>query len=52
MDWVEEKGFESKMPTVELYENDPRDTEPAKLRTKVFVPIVPKAGGGEKKVDS
>ncbi|CAM9710892.1 unnamed protein product, partial [Sphacelaria rigidula] len=36
MDWVEMKGFESKMPSVELYENDPKDTEPAKLRTKVF----------------
>lgn len=41
-EWISAKGYESKMPAVEMYENNPKDTEPGKLRTKIFVPIVPK----------
>lgn len=41
-EWVEVKGYESRMPVFELYENDPKDTPPEKLRTKICIPIVPK----------
>ncbi|CAN0506602.1 unnamed protein product, partial [Ectocarpus sp. 12 AP-2014] len=41
-EWVEAKGYESRMPVFELYENDPKDTPPEKLKTKVCIPIVAK----------
>lgn len=41
-EWVEVKGYESRMPVYELYENDPKDTPPEKLRTKICIPIVAK----------
>ena len=41
-EWVEAKGYESRMPVVEVYENDPKEVEAAKLRTKLCIPIVPK----------
>ncbi|CAN0432527.1 unnamed protein product [Laminaria digitata] len=41
-EWVEAKGYEYRMPVVEVYENDPKEVEPAKLRTKLYIPIVPK----------
>ena len=41
-EWVEAKGYENRMPVVEVYENDPKEVEPAKLRTKLCIPIVPK----------
>lgn len=41
-EWIAAKGYESGMPVLELYENDPKDTAPDKLRTKVCIPIVPK----------
>ncbi|CAM9720687.1 unnamed protein product [Ectocarpus sp. 6 AP-2014] len=34
-EWVETKGYESRMPVFELYENDPKDTPPEKLKTKL-----------------
>lgn len=40
LEWIAAKGYEDKCPVTEIYENDPKDTEPAKLRTKVSVPIV------------
>lgn len=42
LEWIAAKGYESQWPSVEVYENHPKDTEPAKLRTKVYIPIVPK----------
>lgn len=41
-EWAEAKGYEHRMPVVEVYENDPREVEPANLRTKLCIPIVPK----------
>lgn len=41
-EWIEAKGYESRMPVVEVYENDPNVTEPSKLTTKIHIPIVPK----------
>lgn len=41
--WIEAKGFEHRMPCIETYENNPEDTEPSKLRTKICIPVVPKA---------
>lgn len=41
-EWIKAKGYESRMPVFEIYENDPKDTAPDKLRTKICVPLVPK----------
>lgn len=41
-DWVAAEGYESSMPVFERYENDPKTTAPEELRTKIFIPIVPK----------
>lgn len=41
-EWVEAKGYESRMPILEVYENDPKEVEASELRTKIYIPIVPK----------
>ena len=41
-EWIAAKGYESRMPILEIYENDPKDTAPEKLRTKISIPIVKK----------
>ena len=41
-EWIAAKGYESRMPILEIYENDPKDTAPEKLRTKICIPIVKK----------
>ncbi|CAM9669072.1 unnamed protein product [Scytosiphon promiscuus] len=42
-EWIEAKGYESRMPVFEVYPNDPKDTPPEKLVTKIYIPIVRKA---------
>lgn len=41
-EWIEAKGYENRMPVMEVYENNPEEVEPAKVRTKICIPIVPK----------
>lgn len=42
-EWIAAKGYESVMPCIEIFENSPEDTEESKLRTKICIPVVPKA---------
>lgn len=42
-EWIEAKGYESRMPVFEMYPNDPKDTPPEELITKIYIPIVRKA---------
>lgn len=42
LEWIAARGYENRMPLIEVYENSPKDTEPSKLRTKIRIPIVPK----------
>ncbi|CAM9577823.1 unnamed protein product [Sphacelaria rigidula] len=41
-EWIAARGYESKMPVVEIHEDGPPDVEPANFRTKICVPIVRK----------
>ena len=40
-EWIKVKGYEIGMPIMEVFENDPKDVEPEKLRTKICIPIKP-----------
>lgn len=40
-EWIAAKGYESGMPVFETYVNDPKDTAPDKLKTKICIPVVP-----------
>lgn len=41
-EWIEAKGYEIRMPLVEVFENSPKEVAEAELRTKIYIPIVPK----------
>lgn len=41
-EWIDTKGYKSSMPIVEVYENDPKEVDPEKLKTKICIPIVSK----------
>ncbi|CAN0110777.1 unnamed protein product [Ascophyllum nodosum] len=38
-EWIGANGYESRLPIVHVYENNPEEVEPEKLRTKLYVPI-------------
>lgn len=40
-EWIKVKGYEIGMPIMEMFENDPKDVEPEKLKTKICIPIEP-----------
>lgn len=42
-DWMEAKGFENRLPYVEIHRQDPNSTKPSKLTIKICVPIAPAA---------
>lgn len=41
-EWIKAKGYESRMPVLEIYVDDLKEVEAAKMRTKICIPIVPK----------
>lgn len=40
--WIGANGYEVRMPIVYIYENDPEKVAPENLRSKIYIPIVPR----------